>query len=143
MYFGNVWEGEHKVKIREGFVTNSSSTNFIIISKKDITSEYLFKKLGFKKNSPLRESAMELCENIIYGAEYGLRWYDMPDTVETVQKIFGAKTAEIYKSRKEKGHHIYYGHTNSDGGDLTCFFTSDSFEIDTKNFYINGKNCVW
>lgn len=131
------------MKIRAGFVTNSSSTNFIIISKKVITPEYLFKKLGFKKNSPLFEPAMELCNNIIYGAEQGLRWYDIPDTVEDVQEIFGEKTAEIYRCKKEKGYNIYFGYTNSDDGALTGFFTTDSFEINKKNFYINGKNWTW
>ena len=35
--------------IRDGFVTNSSSTSFIIISKKQLTGEYLAEKLGVKK----------------------------------------------------------------------------------------------
>ena len=34
------------MKIRMGFITNSSSTNFLIISKNELTAEYLFKKLG-------------------------------------------------------------------------------------------------
>lgn len=37
------------MKIRMGFITNSSSTNFLIISKKELTEDYLFKKLGFIK----------------------------------------------------------------------------------------------
>ena len=35
------------MKIRMGFITNSSSTNFLIISKEELTEDYLFKKLGF------------------------------------------------------------------------------------------------
>ena len=34
--------------IRDGFVTNSSSTNFMIISKEKLSSSYLYEKLGFK-----------------------------------------------------------------------------------------------
>ena len=37
------------MKIREGFVTNSSSTNFLIVSKKELDEAYLMEKLGFKK----------------------------------------------------------------------------------------------
>ena len=55
------------MKIRIGYVTNSSSTNFLILSKKELTAQYLYKKLGFKKNSPIESAAMEMCENIIYG----------------------------------------------------------------------------
>ena len=48
------------MKIRMGFITNSSSTNFLIISKKELTEEYLFKKLGFKKGGMLEEQGLQL-----------------------------------------------------------------------------------
>ena len=34
--------------IRDGFVTNSSSTNFMIISKEKLSSSYLYEKSGFE-----------------------------------------------------------------------------------------------
>ena len=37
------------MKIRTGFITNSSSTNFLIISRKELTEDYLFEKLGLNK----------------------------------------------------------------------------------------------
>ena len=48
------------MKIRIGYVTNSSSTNFLILSKKELTPEYLFKKLGFKKGSIIEQYALDL-----------------------------------------------------------------------------------
>ena len=39
------------MKIRVGFITNSSSTNFLIISDKELTSDLLFEKLGFSDKS--------------------------------------------------------------------------------------------
>ncbi len=43
------------MKIRMGFITNSSSTNFLIISKEKLTEDYLFEKLGFIKGGALEE----------------------------------------------------------------------------------------
>lgn len=132
------------MKIRIGYVTNSSSTNFMIISKKELTAEYLYKKLGFKKHSILKNQAMELCENIINGISEGLRWYEIDELNEdNVKEVFGEKAARIFAEKKAKGYFSYSGNTGSDEGALTAFFTTDSFEIDEKDFYLNARNCVW
>lgn len=132
------------MKIRVGYVTNSSSTNFMIMSKNELTVEYLYKKLGFKKESAIRHKAEELCQNIINGTCEGLRWFDFDEmNEENVRKVFGEKAARIFKEKKPKGFYAYIGHTGSDEGQLTCFFTIDSFEIDEKDFYLNARNCVW
>lgn len=125
------------MKIRNGFVTNSSSTNFIIISKKEITVEFLFEKLGFNKDSILADMGWELCNNLFYRPE--------EDTLnfEDIKKDFGIKTAEKWRTLTAKGYNSIRGCTSSDEDSLTSFFTMDSFEIEEKDFYINGKNCIW
>lgn len=132
------------MKIRVGYVTNSSSTNFMILSKKELTPEYLYKKLGFKKNSIIKDKAMNLCHDILRGACDGLRWNGIDElNEENVKEIFGDKAARIFSEKKAKGFFAYLGYTSSDDGALTCFFTTDSFEIDDRDFYINARNCVW
>lgn len=132
------------MKIRVGYVTNSSSTNFMIMSKKELTPEYLYIKLGFKKNSVIRDQAEELCRDIINGTCDGLRWFDFNEINEdNVREVFGEKAARIYKEKRPKGFFAYMGHTGSEDGPLTCFFTTDSFELDKKDFYLNARNCVW
>lgn len=129
------------MKIRTGFITNSSSTNFLIISEQELTADYLFKKLGFKEDGKLAEKGYELCNDIIGGLHY-LRYYDYEiPTHDNVKEIFGPKAAEIYD--KMKGAYVYWGYTSSDQAPLTTFFTTDSFEIEQSDFYINGRSCVW
>jgi hypothetical protein len=132
------------MKIRIGYVTNSSSTNFLILSKKELTQEYLFKKLGFKKGSIIEQYALDLCENIINGTYRGLRYFDFEEmNYENVKQVFGEDTAEKYKKYKEKGFHSYMGYTSSDEDTLTSFFTTDTFELEENGIYINGRSCVW
>ena len=125
------------MKIRNGFVTNSSSTNFIIISKKEITIDFLFDKLGFKKGTPCEEMGWELCENLYYRPD------EEALNFEDISKDFGMETANKWKCLTEKGYYSLRGCTSSDNDTLTSFFTMDSFEINEKDFYINGKNCIW
>lgn len=130
------------MKIRTGFITNSSSTNFLIISKEELTVEYLFIKLGFKKGGALEEQGLELCEDIISAVNGGLRYYDYKvPSYEAIKEAFGEKSARLFD--KNKGYHTYWGYTGSGDSTITQFFTTDSFEIEEKDFYLNGRACVW
>ena len=130
--------------IRDGFVTNSSSTNFMIISREVLTSEYLLKKLGFKKASRIAGAGTSLAEDVISGINSGLRWFEI-ETINyaAILEVFGKESADKYKELSEKGYHTYMGHINSDDDYLTSFMTMDSFIIDEKDFYMDGKNCGW
>lgn len=132
------------MKIRDGFVTNSSSTNFMIVCKEELTDEYLMKKLGFRTNSLLQISANDLASQIVSGTSRGVRWFDIDEiNYENILLIFGEESAKRYRDLDKKGYHTYIGQTSSDDDCLTAFMTMDSFIIDDKDFYMDGKNCVW
>lgn len=127
-----------------GYITNSSSTNFLIISKKELTEEFLFKQLGFKENTHMAELGHDLCKYIIRNANMRLRYYDYETpTYDNVKKVFGPKSAEIFREKTEQGFFTYWGYTSSDDGGIEAFFTTDSFEIDNADLYMNAKACVW
>lgn len=107
--------------IRDGFVTNSSSTNFMIISKKELTYDYLLKKLGFKKTSSIINSCDSLISDIMSGIRSGVRWFDI-DTIDynAIFNVFGKESADKYKELSQKGYHTYIGHINTDDDYLTA-----------------------
>jgi hypothetical protein len=132
--------------IRDGFVTNSSSTNFLIISKEDLTEEYLLKKLGFKNNSSIKDAGEQLVDSILDGIGNGLRWYkfDYKDpSYNNILEVFGKRSADKFKKLKKKGYKVYLGYTGSEEGYMTNFMTCDYFLIDKRDFYMDGRNCVW
>jgi hypothetical protein len=132
--------------IRDGFVTNSSSTNFLIISKEELTEEYLLKKLGFKNNSPIKDAGIQLVDSILDGIENGLRWYKSDNknpTYNNILEIFGKRSADKFEKLTKKGYKVYLGNTGSEEGYMTNFMTCDYFLINDKDFYMDGRNCVW
>ncbi len=130
--------------IRDGFVTNSSSTNFMIISKKELTYDYLMEKLGFKNSSRIWSSGSSLANDIINATKSGVRWFEVEKIdYDTVLAIFGQESANKFNELSQKGYHTYLGHTSSDDDYLTSFMTMDSFVIDERDFYMDGKNCGW
>ena len=62
-------------------------------------------------------------------------------TKKNINEIFGPKAAKYYD--KMKGANVYWGYTSSGESPLTDFFTTDSFEIEEPDFYLNGRSCVW
>ena len=64
-------------------------------------------------------------------------------TYDNVKKVFGPKSAEIFREKTEQGFFTYWGYTSSDDGGIETFFTTDSFEIDNADLYMNAKACVW
>lgn len=130
--------------IRDGFVTNSSSTNFLIISKEELTPEYLLKRLGFSNHSKINDATQTFAAEILDGIEGGLRWFDCEEVnYELILSAFGKDSAEKYKMLSSKGYHTYLGHTNSDDDFFAAFMTMDSFVIDNKDFYMDGRNSSW
>lgn len=130
--------------IRDGFVTNSSSTNFMIICREELTKDYLLNKLGFKNDSKLLGVGTSLIDDIISATNDALRWFGIDDIgYDFILDKFGKESADKYIELSAKGYHTYVGRTNSDDDYLTSFMTMDSFIIDQKDFYMDGKNCGW
>lgn len=133
------------MKIRTGFVTNSSSTNFLIISKEELTEEKLLRQLGFQKGSALellgKKFVNDLMQCMVCYSKHPLD----ESQITELKDSFGDQPIKMLEKLLKKGYSVYIGQTSTDDGDssLAVLFTVDSFEIHKEDFYLNAKNCVW
>ena len=92
------------MQIRTGFVTNSSSTNFLIICKEELTEDYLVEKLGFNPRSKIASAGHDLASDILSSVNDGLRWHDFDEiNYDTVKIVFGEKSANKFRHMESKG----------------------------------------
>jgi len=94
------------MKIRFGFVSNSSSSSFIIGCKEKPSREMLMEALGVKENSVLYEFAGEIADIIIRRID------DITD--EDIENNYRGKLLEKCREIKNKGMRIFQGRADSD-----------------------------
>lgn len=124
------------MKIRNGFVSNSSSSSFIIGVKGELTEEKLMKSLKVDVNSPLYPLAKGMAQVMLKSEEFTLeellkdRGCDVVDLTSLEKKIF------------DKGFKLYQGYAADDGCDpelalcnLSIDYADDEIIISKENSY--------
>lgn len=119
------------MKIRNGFVSNSSSSSFVIASKKPLSEELFMQVLGVPENSPLSTFAKEISKWFVENAkkltikEY-LDKYDYG----------GDDIPEIVKKAIKKDLTIYAGYAANDDGHLEEAICNMDFDYESDDFII-------
>lgn len=134
------------MKIRAGFVSNSSSTSFLIIAKDDLNKADFFELMGIELNSPIASLFVQFYEDVIHSAQkVDFKTANKDVAAEGWFKGGRLSNHMLAKLReaKELGLKAYYGRLSSDNNPIQTFFCTDCFEMENDKIYFDGLENVW
>jgi hypothetical protein len=134
------------MKVRAGFVTNSSSTSFLIIARDELEEEAFLELMGVEPDSPIADLFRSFFSDVMRSSKYvdlarvdkrvsPEAWFDRDQPSATM--------IERLKQASQKGLKAYFGQLSSDENSIQSFFCTDAFEIENERIYFNYLNCVW
>lgn len=135
------------MKIRAGFVSNSSSTSFLIIAKEELNEASFLELMGVAPDSPLVGIFRTLLDDVIGQARVQVNFAEEPGDMPIEAWFEGDRLSPRMMAKlreaKAKGLRAYVGKLNSDESPVQSFFCVDSFEVENDKIYFNALECGW
>lgn len=135
------------MKIKRDFVTNSSSTSFIISTKESWSEHAFLSAIGIEGDSPMRELFLDLFDAVERNKTDILTVAkDDGNSVGDFLRSngFNEETVSIVETLLSQKRTVYYGSLHSDGETAAeVFFCMESFVTCDDDIYFNGRIGGW
>lgn len=119
------------MKIRMDFVTNSSSSSFILGVKGELTKEKILNMLNMPEKSPLREVAEEIADSIYSSSGK----FDLKQMLEDYGCEDASELPDVYKKAIENNKLVFYeGEIYDESNSVDSFLCDMAFDYEDENF---------
>lgn len=132
------------MKLKMDFVSNSSSTSFVYISRDMLTLEDFMAAAGIGENSPVAPLFHDMYRELHERLEQG-------DTLTSVEEIDNMREQDRFtddviakmKAAVQQGQFVTVGSFSSENNLAETILCTEIFEISSEGFFINAYENYW